>query len=53
MVSQIRSVLGRYRDGGGQVREQLFEGSGHAPLIDASQSWSELFFAHLDAAEKA
>lgn len=51
MVSQIRSVLGRYRDGGGLVREQLFEGSGHAPPIDASQRWSELFFAHLDAAE--
>lgn len=53
MVSQIQTVLSRYRDTGGSVRERLFEGSGHAPLIDASQRWSEAFFAHLDAAEKS
>jgi hypothetical protein len=33
------------------VRERLFESSGHAPMIDARQDWSEVFFAHLDAAE--
>ncbi len=51
MVTQIRDVLGRYRDGGGDVREQLFEGSGHAPPIDAEQRWTELFFAFIAEAE--
>jgi pimeloyl-ACP methyl ester carboxylesterase len=51
MVSQIRAVLGRYRDAGGQVREELFEGSGHGPVVDAAERWTELFFGFLDDAE--
>ena len=47
MVSQIRAVLERYRDAGGRVRIEMFEGSGHFPAIDARQRWSEVFFGFL------
>jgi hypothetical protein len=30
----------------------MFEGSGHGPLFDAAQRWSEIFFAFLAASEK-
>jgi pimeloyl-ACP methyl ester carboxylesterase len=49
MVTQIRSVLERYRDAGGRVEMELFEGSGHSPHIDAAQRWSEVFFGFLDS----
>jgi pimeloyl-ACP methyl ester carboxylesterase len=52
MVTQIRNVLGRYRDSGGQVQIEMFEGSGHGPLFDAAERWSEIFFAFLASAEK-
>jgi pimeloyl-ACP methyl ester carboxylesterase len=51
MVSQTRAVLDRYRDAGGEVAEEVFEGSGHAPHIDAAAAWSRTFFAFLDRAE--
>ena len=51
MVQQIRAVLERYRDAGGQVQTEQFPGSGHAPFLDAADAWSELFFAFLDGAE--
>jgi pimeloyl-ACP methyl ester carboxylesterase len=51
MVAQIRSVLERYRAGGGYVEMEMFEGSGHCPAIDAAERWSELFFRFLDRAE--
>jgi pimeloyl-ACP methyl ester carboxylesterase len=50
MVTQIRTVLDRYREAGGDVRIEIFEGSGHLPLIDAAARWSALFFEFLDAA---
>jgi pimeloyl-ACP methyl ester carboxylesterase len=43
MVTQIRDVLERYREAGGQVRTEMFEGSGHAPHFDAADRWWELF----------
>jgi pimeloyl-ACP methyl ester carboxylesterase len=49
MVTQIRMVLGRYREAGGRVRIELFEGSGHCPAIDAAERWSALFFEFLDS----
>jgi len=52
MVTQIRNVLESYRDKGGQVQFEMFEGSGHGPLFDAAERWSELFFNFLDSAEK-
>jgi pimeloyl-ACP methyl ester carboxylesterase len=52
MVTQIRNVLGRYRDSGGHVQIEMFEGSGHGPLFDAAKRWSEIFFAFLASAEK-
>jgi pimeloyl-ACP methyl ester carboxylesterase len=51
MVSQIRAVLDSYRDRGGDVTEELFEGSGHGPVIDAAGRWTALFFGFLDDAE--
>ena len=50
MVSQIRDVLERYRDAGGRVEIEMFEGSGHFPPIDARERWSEVFFGFLDSA---
>jgi hypothetical protein len=44
MVTQIRTVLERYRDAGGRVTMEMFEGSGHCPAIDAAARWSALFF---------
>jgi pimeloyl-ACP methyl ester carboxylesterase len=52
MVTQIRTVLERYRDAGGHVEMEMFEGSGHCPAIDAAQPWKERFFAFLGAAER-
>jgi pimeloyl-ACP methyl ester carboxylesterase len=51
MVSQIRAVLMRYRDAGGYVEAEMFEGSGHCPAIDAAARWSELFFDFLERSE--
>jgi pimeloyl-ACP methyl ester carboxylesterase len=50
MVTQIRTVLERYRDAGGRVQMEMFEGSGHCPAIDAAERWSALFFEFLDLA---
>ncbi|MGH7763302.1 MAG: alpha/beta fold hydrolase [Candidatus Dormibacteraceae bacterium] len=47
MVTQIRSVLERYRNAGGQVRMEMFEGSGHGPIFDAAERWSDVFFGFL------
>ncbi|MEO8745066.1 MAG: alpha/beta hydrolase [Candidatus Dormiibacterota bacterium] len=51
MVTQIRNVLGQYRDAGGQVQIEMFEGSGHGPLFDAADRWSEVFFGFLASIE--
>ena len=52
MVTQTRTVLERYRDAGAEVRIEVFEGSGHGPLIDAGSRWAALFLAFLDDAER-
>lgn len=49
MVSQIRAVLDRYCGAGGRVEIELFEGSGHGPMVDAAQRWSATFFGFLDS----
>ncbi|HUY73915.1 MAG TPA: alpha/beta hydrolase [Candidatus Dormibacteraeota bacterium] len=51
MVTQIRNVLESYRKAGGQVQMETFEGSGHGPLFDAAERWSELFFGFLAKAD--
>jgi pimeloyl-ACP methyl ester carboxylesterase len=51
MVTQIRDVLERYRDAGGQVVMEMFEGSGHFPAIDARERFAEVFFGFVAAAE--
>jgi pimeloyl-ACP methyl ester carboxylesterase len=50
MVTQIRTVLERYRDAGGDVRMETFEGSGHFPPIDAAERFAAEFFGFVDAA---
>jgi pimeloyl-ACP methyl ester carboxylesterase len=47
MVAQIRAVLERYREAGGRVEMELFEGSGHFPAIDAEERFSRLFWDFL------
>ena len=51
MVTQIRDVLERYRDAGGHVVMEMFEGSGHFPAIDARERFAEVFFGFVAAAE--
>ena len=52
MVAQIRDVLERYREAGGRVEMETFEGSGHFPAIDARERWSELFFGFIASVER-
>jgi len=52
MVTQIRQVLERYEAAGGRVRMEMFEGSGHFPVVDAADRWRTLFFEHLRDAEQ-
>jgi pimeloyl-ACP methyl ester carboxylesterase len=52
MVTQTRNVLERYRAGGADVRVEVFDGSGHSPVIDAADRWATVFFGFLDDAEK-
>lgn len=49
MVTQIRNVLTSYGDAGGSVQMEMFEGSGHGPVFDAAEKWSNLFFGFLQA----
>ena len=51
MVTQIRDVLEQYREAGGRVVMEMFEGSGHGPHFDAARSWSETFFDFLASVE--
>jgi pimeloyl-ACP methyl ester carboxylesterase len=43
MVGQIREVLGRYAAAGGSVRAEMFDGSGHGPILDAADRWLAVF----------
>jgi hypothetical protein len=51
MVTQIRNVLTEYGRRGGRVNMEMFEGSGHGPVVDAADRWSELFFDFVASAE--
>ena len=51
MVSQIDAVLDRYAAAGGRVRKEMFEGSGHGPHIDASETWLAVFKDFLDSVD--
>ncbi len=53
MVTQIRTLLEQYRQGGGTVIMQMLEGSGHFPPLDAAQRFRRVFLDHLSAAEQA
>ncbi|MBU6245857.1 MAG: alpha/beta hydrolase [Actinomycetales bacterium] len=49
-VTQIRDVLEEYERRGGRVQIEMIEGSGHGPVLDASEQWNALFYAFLDSA---
>ena len=51
MVTQIRDVLERYRDAGGRVEIEMFEGSGHFPAIDARERFANVVFGFVASAE--
>ncbi len=51
MVTQIRTILERYQAAGGRVQMEMFEGSGHGPIVDAAERWSALFFGFLGSVE--
>jgi len=51
MVTQIRNVLEQYRKKGGRVGMEMFEGSGHGPVFDAAERWSNVFFKFLASVE--
>lgn len=53
MVTQIRNVLDEYARRGGRVQIEMFEGSGHGPVVDQSERWSKLFFEFLASVEAA
>lgn len=47
MVDQVTHVMQRCRGAGADVTIEHFEGSGHAPFIDAQESWQAMFFDFL------
>ena len=49
MVTQIRDVLGRYAAAGGPVRSEIFEESGHGPMVDSTERWKATFFGFLES----
>src|SRR5207245_4267138 len=51
MVTQIRNVCEGYRAAGGRVQIEMFVGSGHGPVVDGAQRWSDIFFAVLASAD--
>lgn len=50
MVSQIRTVLGRYAAAGGSVRSEMFAGCGHSPHLEAREKWLAVFTEFLASA---
>ena len=52
MVTQIRNVLEEYRRRGGRVEMEMFEGSGHGPVMDQAERWSKLFFGFLASVQE-
>ena len=51
MVRQINAVLEQYQVAGGRAEMVMFEGSGHFPVIDATEQWCDVFFAFLASVE--
>lgn len=51
MVSQIREVLERYAADGGSVRTEMFDGSGHGPVLDAADHCLAVFTEFLAAVD--
>ena len=47
MVTQTRDVLTEYERRGGRVVTEVFEGSGHFPVLDAAERWRRTFLEFL------
>jgi hypothetical protein len=53
MLAQIRTVLNRYHNSSGApVREEVFEGVGHGPLIERSERVAELMQEAIGATQR-
>lgn len=50
IMAQTREVLGRYSADVGEVREELFEGAGHSPHLDAPERFRRVVEEFLGAA---
>jgi pimeloyl-ACP methyl ester carboxylesterase len=46
MIAQTRQVFDRRRANGGQVREVVFNGVGHGPVVERSEEVAQLIRAH-------
>jgi pimeloyl-ACP methyl ester carboxylesterase len=49
MVTQIRTVLESYADGGGEVRMEMIEGAAHGPHFDHADEWNAIFLDFVTA----
>ncbi|MGB8360428.1 MAG: alpha/beta hydrolase [Acidimicrobiia bacterium] len=49
MVTQIRTVLQKYGEAGGDVQMEMIDGAGHGPHFDHAELWRGLFFDFLTA----
>ena len=49
-IAQTRAMLERYAAGGGSVRELVFEGCGHCPLLERSAEVREQLLAQIEGA---
>ena len=47
MIAQTRAVLEAYRGRGGRVREEVLEGVGHSPHLEAPRAFNELLAGFL------
>jgi pimeloyl-ACP methyl ester carboxylesterase len=53
MVSQIRKVLGQYRNGGGACTEIVMDGVGHTPYLERPDEFLRCFLSHLAIGERS
>ncbi len=48
MLGQIRRVLDRYAEAGGEYREVAIDGAAHVPFITAPDEYDQAFHAFLE-----
>jgi pimeloyl-ACP methyl ester carboxylesterase len=52
MVSQIRNVLGQYRNSSGVYTEKIIDGAGHTPYLEKPDEFLRSFLSHLALGER-